>query len=80
MHANTAPIAGNIAEATAPIDVPILATDNTYPVLPTGPPMMATNDTNLPLFVFIALTTPDKFPWTPLYIHDQLNHYKNCRN
>lgn len=62
MHANTAPIAGNIAEATAPIDAPIFATDNTYPVIPTGPPIMAANDTNLPLFVFIALATPDKFP------------------
>ena len=80
MHANTAPIAGNIAEATVPIDAPIFATDNTYPVLPTGPPIMAANYTNLSLFVFIALATPDKFPWTPLYIHDQIAKKVSCRN
>ena len=80
MHASAAPMVGNIADTTAPIDAPILATDNTYPVLPTCPPMMAANDTNLPHFVFIALATPDKLPWTPLYIHDQLSHYKNYRN
>lgn len=53
---------GNIANTTAPIDAPLLAIDNTYPVIPTGPPIMAANDTNLLLFVFLALATPDNFP------------------
>ena len=46
MHASSAPMVGNIADTTAPIDAPLLAIDNTYPVIPTGPPIMAANETN----------------------------------